>query len=110
VTKADIVDILAEGTGLTKLETAAVVDGMIATISYALKKGEPVDFRGFGRFHTVMRAPRKGRNPKSGVEVEIPARRMPVFRVSKLLRDFVNAPPEADNQLELNDESNPEMV
>ena len=92
MTKADIVDIIAEGTGLTKLETAAVVDGVIATISYALRKGEPVDLRGFGRFHTVMRAPRKGRNPKTGEEVLIPARKMPVFRVSKQLRDFVNAP------------------
>ena len=101
MTKADIVDILAEGTGLTKLETAAVVDGMLATISYALKKGEPVDFRGFGRFHTVLRAPRKGRNPKTGVEVPIPARKMPVFRVSKQLRDYVNEPFESDDQFEL---------
>lgn len=101
MTKADIVDILAEGTGLTKLETAAVVDGMIATISYALKKGEPVDFRGFGRFHTVNRAARKGRNPKTGIEVPIPARKMPVFRVSNQLRDFVNEPFEQDVQFEL---------
>lgn len=104
VTKADIVDILAEGTGLTKIETAAVVDGMIATISYALKKGEPVDFRGFGRFHTVDRAPRVGRNPKTGIEVPIPARKMPVFRVSKNLRDFVNAPFEEDEQFKIPDE------
>ncbi len=101
MTKADIVDILAEGTGLTKLETAAVVDGMIATISYALKKGEPVDFRGFGRFHTVWRRQRKGRNPKTGVEVPIPARKMPTFRVSSQLRDFVNEPFEEDQQFEL---------
>lgn len=98
MTKADIVDILAEGTGLTKIETAAVVDGIIATISYSLKKGEPVDLRGFGRFHTVNRAPRVGRNPKTGIEVPIPARRMPVFRVSKHLRDFVNAPSEDEEQ------------
>ena len=104
MTKADIVDILAEGTGLTKIETAAVVDGMIATISYALKKGEPVDFRGFGRFHTVDRAPRVGRNPKTGIEVPIPARKMPVFRVSKNLRDFVNAPFEEDEQFKIPDE------
>jgi DNA-binding protein HU-beta len=101
VTKADIVDILAKGTGLTKIETAAVVDGMIATISYALKNGEPVDFRGFGRFHTVHRAPRIGRNPKTGIEVPIPARKMPVFRVSKHLRDFVNAPVEDDEEFEI---------
>ena len=104
MTKADIVDILAEGTGLTKIETAAVVDGIIAIISYALKKGEPVDFRGFGRFHTVDRAPRVGRNPKTGIEVPIPARKMPVFRVSKHLRDFVNAPLEPDEQFIIPDE------
>ncbi len=104
MTKADIVDILAEGTGLTKIETAAVVDGMIATISYALKKGEPVDLRGFGRFQTVDRAPRKGRNPKTGIEVPIPARRMPIFRVSKHFREFVNTPFEADEQLIVSEE------
>ena len=98
MTKVNIVDIIAEGTGLTKIETSAVVDGIIATISYALKKGEPVDFRGFGRFHTVLRAPRKGRNPKTGVEVAIPARKMPVFRVSKKLRDFVNESSELEDQ------------
>lgn len=101
MTKADIVDILAEGTGLTKIETAAVVDGILATISYALKKGEPVDFRGFGRFKTVNRAPRMGRNPKKGIEVPIPARKMPVFKVSSQLRDFVNAPFEPDEQFEI---------
>ena len=104
MTKADIVDILAEGTGLTKIETAAVVDGMIATISYALQKGEPVDFRGFGRFHTVHRAPRVGRNPKTGIEVPIPARKMPVFRVSKHLREFVNVSTENNEQFEITEE------
>lgn len=102
MTKADLVDILAEGTGLTKIETAAVVDGIIATISFALKKGEPVDLRGFGRFVTVDRAQRKGRNPKTGEEVIIPPRRMPVFKVSDLLRDFVNEPLEdEDDQIKL---------
>ncbi len=98
MTKGDIVNILAEGTGLTKVETAAVVDGMIATMSYALQKGETIEIRGFGRFKVVQRKQRKGRNPKTGEEVIIPARKMPVFRCSKDLRNQVNEPFENDDQ------------
>ena len=102
VTKGDIVNIVAEGTGLTKVETGAVVDGVIATISYALKKGETIDIRGFGRFRLVQRKQRQGRNPKSGETVLIPARKMPVFRCSKNLAEQVNAPFEPDEQFERN--------
>lgn len=101
MTKGDIIDILAEGTGLTKVETAAVVDGMIATMSYALKKGETIDMRGFGRFKIVQRKQRRGRNPKTGEELIIPSRKMPVFRCSKDLRNYVNEPFEEDDQFEL---------
>jgi len=101
LTKGDIIDILAEGTGLTKVETAAVVDGMIATMSYALKKGETIDMRGFGRFKIVQRKQRRGRNPKTGEELIIPSRKMPVFRCSKDLRNYVNEPFEEDDQFEL---------
>ncbi|MFZ5515969.1 MAG: HU family DNA-binding protein [Candidatus Zhuqueibacterota bacterium] len=100
MTKNDIVNILAEGTGLTKVETAAVVDGMFATLSYALQKGETIDIRGFGRFKVVHRKQRKGRNPKTGEEVIIPARKMPVFQCSKDLRGQVNEPFEKDDQFE----------
>jgi len=101
VTKGDIISIVADGTGLTKVETGAVVDGVIATISYALKKGDVIDIRGFGRFKLVQRKQRKGRNPKSGEEVLIPARKMPVFRCSRDLVGQVNAPFEPDDQFEL---------
>ncbi len=50
MTKADLVDVISQGTGLTKVETQAVVDGFLATISYALQQGERVDLRGFGNF------------------------------------------------------------
>jgi len=100
LTKNDIVNILAEGTGLTKVETAAVVDGMFATLSYALQKGETIEIRGFGRFKVVHRKQRKGRNPKTGEEVIIPARKMPVFLSSKDLRGQVNEPFEKDDQFE----------
>lgn len=101
MTKGDMIDILAEGTGLTKVETAAVVDGMIATMVYALRKGEPIDIRGFGRFKVVQRNQRKARNPKTGAEIIIPPRKMPVFRCSRELRNNVNEPFEENDQFEL---------
>lgn len=90
MTKADIINIIAEGTGLTKVETSAVVDGFIATLSYALKKGESVEFRGFGTFKVVERKARVGRNPKTGEEIDIPKRKSPVFRCSKDFRNYIN--------------------
>jgi len=96
LTKADIISIIAEGTGLTKVETAAVVDGFIASLSYALKKGETVELRGFGTFKTVTRKARRGRNPQSGEEIFIPQRNVPVFRCSKDFRDYINKPVEDD--------------
>jgi len=59
--KADIVNIIAEGTGLTKVETQAVVEGFLATVSYALKNGERVELRGFGNFKPTLRKARKAR-------------------------------------------------
>ncbi|MFQ5706272.1 MAG: HU family DNA-binding protein [bacterium] len=90
MTKSDIIDIVAEGTGLTKLETAAVVDGFLATIGYALKTGDTVTIRGFGSFRTVNRNQRISRNPKTGKMMNIPKRRAPVFRSSNDLKRLVN--------------------
>lgn len=92
MTKADLVDIIAEGTGLTKVETAAVVDGLFATIRNALKAGHRIEIRGFGRFQVVQRAERIGRNPKSGETVRIPAYKTVRFSCSRLLQDALNQP------------------
>jgi len=86
LTKAEIVNIVAQGTGLTKLETQAVIDGFIATIIDALKRGESVEIRGLGRFQVVEREARRGRNPQTGEEMTIPRRKVPVFRISRDLR------------------------
>ncbi|RMF65981.1 MAG: HU family DNA-binding protein [Calditrichaeota bacterium] len=90
MTKGDIINIVAEGTGLTKMETAAVIDGFLATISYALQTGDTVTIRGFGSFRTVHRKQRTSRNPKTGKVMEIPDRRAPVFRASIDLKRLVN--------------------
>jgi nucleoid DNA-binding protein len=101
VTKGDLIDIIADGTGLTKVETAAVVDGMLAAMTYALKKGDTIDIRGFGRFKVVQRKARKARNPRTGVEILVPTRKAPVFRSSKELKEQVNQPFVIDEQFEI---------
>ncbi|MCH7886522.1 MAG: integration host factor subunit beta [Candidatus Marinimicrobia bacterium] len=89
MTKADIVDIIAEATGLTKVETEAVIDGFLSTIKNALREGERVEFRGFGSFSVKKRMPKKARNPGTGEVVYLPERYVPTFKASKLLKELV---------------------
>ncbi len=91
MTKADIVNIVAHATGLTKVDTEVVVDGFIATISDALQRGERIDFRGFGSFSLKLRKPKKARNPGTGEEISLPARIVPVFKPSKLLKNTIES-------------------
>lgn len=93
LTKADIVRQIAQGTGLTKTDTGAVVDGFIEAVVAALQQGEHIEIRGFGTFKSVSRAPRTGRNPRTGAEVKISRRKAPVFKPSKELRARVGADP-----------------
>ena len=90
MTKADIVDVVSQGTGLTKVETQAVIDGFLATLSYALQMGERVDLRGFGNFKVVKRKERIARNPGTNTEIRVPAQYAAVFKPSKDLKEFIN--------------------
>jgi nucleoid DNA-binding protein len=90
VKKSDIVDNVADATGLTKLETEAVVDGLLVTIIEALKRGDSVDLRGFGSFRVKRRAPRMARNPKSGASVPVPEQYVPVFVVARGVRSQID--------------------
>lgn len=90
LTKADIVRLIAQGTGLTKTDTAAVVDGFIEAVIESLERGEHIEIRGFGTFKVVERAPRTGRNPRTGSEVKISSRKAPTFKPSKELRARVD--------------------
>ena len=87
--KADLVDIISDGTGLTKLETGAVIDAFIATVSYTLASGERIELRRFGTFSLKDRKAKIGRNPKTGAVVPIPPRKMPHFKPSPDLRKYV---------------------
>ena len=86
MTKADIVNEIAEKTGLTKTDTSLVVEGVLDSISNALVKGKNIEIRGFGRFKVKRRAPRTARNPRTGDAVPIPARNVPVWEPSDELK------------------------
>ena len=90
VTKADIVDRVSNATGLTKVETEIVINGIMNTITSALKNNRRVELRGFGTFGVKKRDPRKARNPGTGETVYLPERYVPIFKPSALLRKNVN--------------------
>lgn len=90
MTKADIVDRIAEGTGLTKIETKAVVEGFMSTVQGAMEQGRRIELRGFGVFEVEHRAPRTGRNPQTNEPVPIDDRYEPVFRASDQFREAVD--------------------
>ncbi len=87
--KSDIVDIVARGTGLTKLETSAVIDGFLATVKYALENGERIELRGFGTFCLRERQEKHIRNPRTGKMMHIPHRIVPDFKPSPQLKRSV---------------------
>jgi DNA-binding protein HU-beta len=91
MTKADIVDRIAQATGMTKVETDAVVDGFLKTVSEALSDGERIELRDFGVFTVKKRRPRAARNPRTGEPVELEERFVPSFKVSRKMRARVDA-------------------
>lgn len=90
MTKADIVDVIASGTGLTKVETEAVVDGFIETIKDSLRQGKNIEIRGFGSFKVKKRKGRVARNPRTGEQVMVDEHFVPIFKVSKDLKHGVD--------------------
>ncbi len=90
MTKADIVDRIAKETGLTKVETEAVVDGFILTVIDAMKEGKNIEIRGFGSFKVKKRKGRVARNPRTGEQVMVGEHWVPLFKVSKEVKALVN--------------------
>ena len=90
MTKSDIIKEVAEGTGLTKVEIEAVLEGLILSISDSLRRGERVDIRGFGSVIVKQRAARAARNPATREIVKLGERFIPAFKVSKILKELVN--------------------
>lgn len=89
MTKAELIDRIASGTGLSKADAAKAVESTLNAIKSSLKKGQKVTLVGFGTFSAARRKARKGRNPKTGQVITIPAVKVPRFRAGKALRDAV---------------------
>ena len=90
MTKQDSVNTVAEATGLTKVETEAVMNGVMATIIESLGRNERVELRGFGTFGVKHRMPKKARNPGTGEVIYLPERHVPTFKPAKHMRLHVN--------------------
>ena len=91
MTKPELVDAVAEKTGMKKKDTAMAVDVIFDVVMDTLKKQESVSIAGFGTFDVRSRSARTGRNPRTGEEIQIPACTVPVFRAGRRLRDCVQA-------------------
>jgi integration host factor subunit beta len=91
MTKADLVEQVSDaiGPGLTRKECALVVDGFLNAVKAALVGGESIEIRGFGTFKVEARKPRVARNPRTGAQVKVPSRDVPVFKPSRQLRERV---------------------
>ena len=87
--KADLIDKVASKSGLTKKDATAAVESLFDTVTETLSEGERVQIIGFGSFEVRDRAARKGRNPQTGEEIEIPATKVPAFKAGKGLKDAV---------------------
>lgn len=90
LTKADLVEEVTKVTELPRKESEIVVETIFESIIQALQTNDKIEIRGFGSFRTRQRRGRTGRNPKTGAKVEVPPKRIPYFKPSKELKDFVN--------------------
>ena len=88
--KTELVTKVAEETKLPKAKVQGVLDSIISSIGDSLKTGDKVSFVGFGTFEVSERGARKGRNPQTGKEITIQARKVVRFKAGKQLREDVN--------------------
>ena len=90
MTKAELVDFVAEKADLTKADAARALEAVVAGVTKGLKKEGKVTLVGFGTFTAKKRAARTGRNPQTGAEVKIAARVVPGFKAGSKLKDALN--------------------
>ncbi|MCG6921857.1 MAG: integration host factor subunit beta [Acidobacteriota bacterium] len=90
MTKAELVDEIAQKADLTRKHSEVIVDAVFSSIVEALQGGDKIELRGFGSFRVRHRASRTGRNPKTGEGVLVPAKKVPYFKPGKELRELIN--------------------
>lgn len=90
MTKADIIEQIYEKVGFSKKESAEIVELVFDLIKETLENGEKIKISGFGNFVVRSKRPRIGRNPQTGEEIEISARKVLTFRPSQVLKNALN--------------------
>ena len=90
ITRADLTEALYEKVGLSRNESADLVESILNHVSDALVDGEQVKIASFGTFLVRDKAKRIGRNPKTGDQVDVPEKRIPYFKPGKELKDLIN--------------------
>ena len=88
--KTDLIKQIANDTGLSQKDASSALESFLSTATKALKKGETITLIGFGTFKITQTAARKGRNPQTGKEIQIPASKRVRFTAGKGLKDQVN--------------------
>jgi integration host factor subunit alpha len=89
MTKADLADRIYEKVGLSKKEASEIIETLFATMKSVLSEGESIKITGFGTFLVRKKGSRKGRNPKTGVEIEITQRKVITFKPSLQFKALV---------------------
>jgi integration host factor subunit beta len=90
MTKAELVEDVARAAELTKKDAERLVEIVFESIIETLNQGQKIELRGFGSFRVRERGARRGRNPKTGDPVSIPAKRVPYFKPGKELKELIN--------------------
>jgi DNA-binding protein HU-beta len=88
--KAELVELVANKTGVSKRQSEESINIALGVITKSVAKGEKVTLVGFGTFVRRERRARKGRDPRTGVEIEIPAKKVPAFSAGKNFKQAVN--------------------
>lgn len=87
--KTELINAVAETSGLTKKDSEIALNAILDTIQSAMKNGDKVQLVGFGSFEVKERAARTGKNPATGATIEIPASKTPAFNAGKALKDAI---------------------
>ncbi len=89
MTKAELIDVMADGASITKAAASDALDAYMAAVAKELKKSGKLGLVGFGTFSVVKRKAREGRNPQTGKTIKIPAKKVVKFKAGKALADKV---------------------
>ncbi len=90
--RSDLINALKDRMGLSRKKSEKVVDTFFDAIKVTLSKGERVEIRGFGSFTVKNYKPYVGRNPKTGIQINVPSKKLPFFKVGKELKGMVDKP------------------